>query len=208
MDFQKSIKDFFSKMRTLFAEPEAFFAAVSKEALKPSLYYYSAFLVVTLLISYPILGKMVQPILEQMKITVTTQILIAVLVVSIAFSYLQVFVGIGVTHLLIKLFKGTKKFVDTAKVMLYGGTPDYILQLLLAIVSVFLFEQLQSMGIALSIVSVAALAYRFYLQSLGIAQQHGIDKWKAILAVFVIPYGIVFLVTLVLRQFVPVPTGP
>lgn len=205
---QTQIKAFFMKVREILAEPDYFFKSVAKESLQPVLWYYGVFAVVAVVLALPMLPQLLQPALEKFQMTFNPSMYFFFVIAALVFYYVQVFIGVAVTHGLIKLFKGTASFFQTVKVMMYGATPEYLLQTLLGVLSLVVMAYLKSFTTAVVIVNAVVVAYRVYIQTIGMSQYHGIDRMKAVLAVFIIPYALVFLILLLLKQYVPMAPAP
>lgn len=202
------VKEFFTNIREVLVNPGEFFTTKVKEPLKPALMYYTAFLVIILLLALPTVKNVIEPLLGQYTFSLTPTLYGVIVIVGGIYSFIEVFLGIGVTFGIIKLFKGTNTFRETAKIMIYGATPEYLFQIMFGVVSLVITSSVKSIVIALIIVNAAVVAYRVYIQTIGIAHAHSVDKFKAVLAVFIIPYALVFLIVLLLKQFVPMPIAP
>ena len=104
--------DFFLRISRIIKTPHTYFVAVKKEGLREPLTFYLIILAVVNLLgaaSYLqsfLLGAAWYPLLY-----------LGVFV----FSLTVVFIGAGVTHLFVMLFKGSGSYVDTFKANIYGA---------------------------------------------------------------------------------------
>jgi hypothetical protein len=182
--------DFFEKIARLLKTPTKYFSTVKKEGLKEPVVFYLIFTAVVGLLSAA----------SQIK---TFQISAGwypfMYVAIVLFGMIGAFIGAGITHLFVMLFKGKGTYIDTFKARAYGSVPS----LLWAIPMVAMILVISSeIGVILvSILSIFPAIYSIYLEVVGLSILHKISKGKAFGAI-ILPIIIIFTLAFVFFFFV------
>lgn len=190
-----SPKDFFSRLKLVFSNPEQLFKNVSSEKgistpfiflLKTSV--ISAVLYILLLIfaewRNPYNLYQTNPLLRYFVFRYFNDfgIYLGLITISIGFIVLQIlssFVNSGILHLFVKLFKGTGSYVETYKASAYQSA----LTIFGTLTYLFLFIQIPFLGKALYYLATIAFAiWGIYILITGISTLHKLSKGKAFLA--------------------------
>lgn len=101
-------------------------------------------------------------------------VLLMLVLISWLTGLISTFVVAGVTHLFVRMFKGTGDYADTYRALVYASTPTALLS-------------------SIPVVGSIATLYGLYLQIYGMSKLHRITTTKAVLA-YIVPFLIVSLV--------------
>lgn len=206
--------NFFNIIKEVLSKPKDFFTKIQKEkGIKNTFLYYLIFSVITTFLSilyfYRAFSRMDMPIELTSGLIFWTMIVFYILI--LLFSLVSIFVVSGIIHLFVLLMKGKEGFYQTFKAIIYGGTPHYLLSIILSPISIGVFPKFAGMkqptpeyfawSIPVFILGLIAIVYTIYLEVIGIKKLHKLSTFRAFAAVLLLPLALAIVLVFIAILF-------
>ncbi len=202
---------FFDIIKGVLLKPKEFFKDIKKEkGIKNAFLYFLIFSVITTFLSTLYFYRVFLGIkIPQIELThgLIIWIMFVLYILILLFSLVSIFILSAIIHLFVLLMKGKKGFYQTFKTVIYAGTPNYILSILISPVYIFVFSKFSGMKqmppeffvwfIPLFIIGLAVLIYIIYLEVIGIKKLQEISTFRAFTAVFLLPFALLIVLYLI-----------
>jgi len=132
-------------------------------------------------------------------------------IIILLYAIVAIFVTTGIIHLFVLLMKGKEGFYQTFKVIAYGGTPKYLLSIILSPISIAVFPKFAGMKqptpeyfawlVPVFILGAIAIIYEIYLWVIGTKKLHKLSTFRAFAAVFLLPLALAMVLVFIAILF-------